>query len=69
MASKTEAEAEARMAQDAWAMAVTRQRAAEDHAHSAWTMDAMARAAAAKKQQHAAWRVWQRAEARAEAMV
>lgn len=65
--SKVFAQAQARMAQDAWCMAVDRQRAAEDHAHNAWTMEAMAKAASAKKQQEVAWRVWQRAEERAEA--
>lgn len=65
--SKTFKQAQARMAQDAWSMAVDRQRAAEAEAQSAWTMEAMASAASAKKAQEAAWRVWQRAEARAEA--
>jgi hypothetical protein len=66
MTSKVHQQAMARMAQDAWSMAVDRQRAAEAVAHEAWTMEAMAKAAAAKKQQQAAWKVWQAAERRAE---
>lgn len=66
MTSKIHAQAMARMAQDAWSMAVDRQRAAEAESHAAWTMEAMAKAVAAKKQQEAAWKVWQAAERRAE---
>ncbi len=66
MTSKTHEQAKARMAQDAWAMAVTRQKAAEEKASAEWTMDAMAKAASAKKAQETAWRVWQAAECAAE---
>jgi hypothetical protein len=58
-------QADARMAQDAWAMAADRQRAAEAQAAARWTMDAMAQAVEMKKRQEAAWRAWQRAEDRA----
>lgn len=65
--SKISWQVDARMAQDAWSMAVDRQRAAEAQMHRAWTMEAMAEAARAKKEQQRAWRAWQRAEARADA--
>lgn len=58
-------QADARMARDAWSMAVDRQRAAEAHAAEAWTMDAMAKAVEMRKRQEAAWRVMDRAEAAA----
>lgn len=66
MTSKTHKQAEARMAQDAWSMAVDKQRAAEAESAAAWTMDAMARASAAKKDQERKWKAWQAAERRAE---
>lgn len=65
--TKTHAEAMARMAQDAWAMAVERQHAAEARSAEAWTMDTMAKAVSARKAQETAWKVWQAAERRAEA--
>lgn len=58
-------QADARMARDAWSMAVERQRQAEAEMAKAWTMEAMAKAAAAKKAQQAAWRAMDRAEQRA----
>jgi hypothetical protein len=67
MTNQTHKQAQARMAQDAWSMAVDRQRAAEAQAQAAWTMEAMAKAGAAKRAQEAAWRAWQKAEQRAEA--
>lgn len=67
MNTQTFKQAEARMAQDAWSMAVDKQRAAEAEAHTAWTMDSMARASAAKKDQERKWKAWQAAERRAEA--
>ena len=68
MQTQTFRQAEARMAQDAWSMAVDRQREAEARSHSAWTMEAMAEASSAKRAQEKAWRAWQRAEERAEAV-
>ena len=67
MTTKTFKQAEARMAQDAWMRAVDVQKAAEAEAHTAWTMDSMARASAAKKDQERKWKAWQAAERRAEA--
>ncbi len=64
--TKVQAQAAARMAQDAWSVAVSRQKAAEEAASTAWTMEAMAKASAARKQQEVAWKVWQAAERRAE---
>lgn len=65
--SKVYHQAEARMAQDAWAMAADAQRRAEERMSVAWSMEAMAEVARVRKEQEAAWRRWQRAEARAEA--
>ena len=64
--TKVQAQANARMAQDAWAVSVTRQRTAEDAASAAWTMESMAKARTARMQQEAAWKAWQAAERRVE---
>jgi hypothetical protein len=65
MATATYKQAVARMAQDAWSMAVDRQRAAEAEMARGWTMQNMAAASKARKEQEKAWRKWQAAEARA----
>lgn len=55
-------QADARNAKDAWMMAVTRQRAAEQAMDADMTEANVRAVAAASKAQQKAWAVWDRAE-------
>lgn len=65
--SKVSAQADVRMAMDAWSMAVDRQRAAEAAMEANMTMASCKAAADARKAQEKAWKAWDRASAKAAA--